>query len=124
MRKKLRGENDWKPAKAKLPKALSEGEETMARDLSAYNIGYLREYQFAPPRRWKFDFALLSNSIAIECEGGVYGRGRHTRPKGFIADCEKYTEAAIKGFKVLRFTTDQITSGVAIQTVLRALGRV
>lgn len=33
----------------------------------------------------------------------MFSRGRHNRPAGFIADCEKYNAAAIAGWKVLRF---------------------
>jgi hypothetical protein len=40
--------------------------------------------------------------VALEVEGGVFSRGRHVRPAGFIADCEKYNAAAIAGWRVVR----------------------
>ena len=66
--------------------------------------GYLLtpEYCFAPPRRWKFDFALEDHRIAIELEG--IG-GRHQFTAGFLADMEKYNEAASRGWRLLRFTS-------------------
>jgi very-short-patch-repair endonuclease len=61
------------------------------------------------------------NRIAIECEGGTWGKSRHTSGKGYIADIEKYNKAALMGFKVLRFTTEQIKTGQAIHAILEAI---
>lgn len=46
--------------------------------------------------------------IAVEIEGGSWINGRHTRGKGYRNDCEKYLEAAILGWTVLRFTSDML----------------
>ena len=62
------------------------------------------EFQFAPPRRWRFDFAWPAFRVAVELEGGVWTRGRHVRPKGFLADVEKYNHATRLGWAVLRLT--------------------
>lgn len=61
------------------------------------------EYQFAAPRRWRFDFAWPGAKIAVEVEGGIFIRGRHVRPLGYINDIEKYNRAAILGWQVLRW---------------------
>ena len=81
-----------------------------------------REYRFAPPRRWRFDMAWPDKMVAVECEGGVWTRGRHTRGAGFIADCEKYNRAALDGWCVLRFTSEHIHRGDAVTLVAHALG--
>lgn len=47
----------------------------------------------------------------IECEGGIHSYGRHNRASGFIADCEKYLEAALLGWRVIRLTGEQINAG-------------
>jgi hypothetical protein len=47
--------------------------------------------------------------IALEVEGGVWTRGRHTRGKGFLGDMEKYNAAALGGWCVLRVTPDRLT---------------
>lgn len=65
---------------------------------------YVTEHRFHPKRRWRFDFAWPAYRIAVEVEGGVYSKGRHTRAKGYSEDCTKYNEAAIYGWRVLRLT--------------------
>lgn len=69
------------------------------------------EYRFAPPRRWRFDYAWPALLVALEIEGGVWTGGRHTRGAGYSRDCEKYTEAALRGWRVLRVTTDMVRDG-------------
>jgi len=36
-------------------------------------------------------------------------------------DCEKYNQASLDGWTLLRFTGDQIKSGEALQTIEKAL---
>jgi very-short-patch-repair endonuclease len=106
-----------------IPRAASKGEETLALQLKAEGIKFQREFRFAPPRRWKFDFALgvEHGDIAVEIEGGSWSAGAHTRGKHFEQDCEKYAEAVIIGWRVFRFTTDMVMSGEAIKYILRAI---
>ena len=59
--------------------------------------------------------------MALEIEGGVWTRGRHTRAKGYIGDMEKYNAAALMGWHVLRVTPQQVSSGEAGRLVQRAL---
>jgi hypothetical protein len=49
-------------------------------------------------------------------------RARHTSGVGFTGDCEKYNEALIGGWRVLRVTGEQVSSGAALDWVRRALG--
>lgn len=65
-------------------------------------IKYQKEFRFHPVRKWRFDF-LIDKNIAVEIEGGIWNYGRHNRGSGFIADAEKYNEATILGFKLLRY---------------------
>lgn len=60
------------------------------------------EVQFHPDRKWRFDFAIRSIRVAIEIEGGTYGKGAHTRGRGYAEDCEKYNAAAMLGWSVFR----------------------
>ncbi len=104
----------------KIPHPKSLGEETLAMQLDAYKIPFEREWKFCE-RKWRFDFAFPDKKIAVEIEGGIFTHGRHTRPLGYIADMDKYNNAALAGFKVLRFTSGQVTSGAAIGCILGAL---
>jgi very-short-patch-repair endonuclease len=67
------------------------------------------EWRFDEVRRWRFDFAHRESRVAIEIEGGVWSGGRHTRGAGFVGDCEKYLEAHLAGWRVMRLTKEMIT---------------
>lgn len=107
----------------KLPKAPSPGEEGLARDCQCYHVKVEREFQFAPPRRWRADFCVLDRKLLIEVEGGTWTNGRHNRGSGMEADCVKYATAVLLGYKLLRFTTSQVVSGYAIDTILQVLAQ-
>ena len=64
----------------------------------------VEELAFHPKRKWRFDFAHPATKTAIEIEGGVWGQSRHTKPVGYIKDCEKYNAAAAAGWTVFRLT--------------------
>lgn len=103
------------------PKKLSPGEEALAMHFQCYKILVVREYQFDKSRRWRFDFAIPSKALGIEVEGGTWTNGRHNRGSGMAADCIKYNTAVLRGWRVLRFTTEQVVSGLAIDTILQAM---
>jgi hypothetical protein len=50
------------------------------------------------------------SGIAIELEGGVWSKGRHTRPSGFLNDMEKYNLAASMGILVFRVPSHDIST--------------
>jgi hypothetical protein len=81
----------------------------------------VRELHFHKPRKWRFDLAYPDLKIAIECEGGTWSGGRHSRGKGFEDDCYKYNQAELDGWKVFRFTSAMILNASAINTVKEAL---
>jgi very-short-patch-repair endonuclease len=101
---------------------MSAAENLLELHLRAQKInGYEREYEFARPRKWRFDFAWVQKRIALEIEGAVWVNGRHTRGSGFVKDMEKYNAAALAGWKVFRVSTAQVRSGEALRIVERAL---
>lgn len=98
-------------------------------------------------RKWAFDYAYIGHRIAIEVEGGAFGRylvvtsgyerrrgqtiplkpgtviragGRHNTGEGMQADCFKYSYAAILGWLVVRVTTTMIRDGGAIELITEA----
>lgn len=109
--------------------------------------GAIREYRFDDKRRWRFDFAFPEWKVAIEIEGGIFRvrcgdckgkgflgkkrctgcagqgfrQGRHTRGKGFEKDCEKYNEAVLQGWRVIRLTPRMLDDLVYLKRLFSAL---
>lgn len=63
-----------------------------------------REYKFHPSRKWRFDWAIPGLKIAVEFEGIISEKSRHTTIPGYSNDAIKYNEAAMLGWTVLRYT--------------------
>ena len=113
-------------------------ETVFAKQLTVWGWDFIREYQFHPTRRWRFDFITAQGRddpeamlrmvqqipqyiqrvcIAVEIEGAV-GWGRHTRRQGFMDDCVKYNTAASMGWRVFRFPSEQVKDGSAIKFLM------
>lgn len=100
----------------------SEGETVLATHLKACKINFEQEYKFHPTRKWRADFLITGTKILVEVEGGIWSGGRHTRGKGYLGDMEKYNEAAAMGYTVLRFSTEQVKSGLALKKIEQLVG--
>ncbi len=109
-------------SKVKGEKVVSEGEAKLASDLKALRISFEQEYKFHPKRQWRADFHITGTKILVEVEGGIWTGGRHTRGKGFIHDMEKYNAATVLGYQVLRFSTEQVKSGLAVRQIEKMVG--
>ncbi len=81
----------------------------------------VKEYKFHPTRRWRFDYAIPEHKIALEVEGGVWTGGRHTSPKGFLNDIEKYNAATLMGWRVFRTTPDELYKLSTINLIKAAI---
>lgn len=68
----------------------------------------IAEYKFHPTRKWRVDY-WHNSGVAIEVEGSVWTRGRHTRGSGFLADMEKYNALAERGVLLFRVPAHEIT---------------
>jgi very-short-patch-repair endonuclease len=97
---------------AAAPRRESAGEAAFAAALRIHQrTGYalpepVRELVFAPPRRWRFDFAWPDALVAVEIDGGQWkaGGGRHNTD----ADRDKLNHAAAIGWRVVRFSPQQV----------------
>ena len=79
-------------------------EEQFSELLSALGVSeWVTQHKFHPTRKWRFDFAWPDLKLACEIDGGIFSRGRHVNPRGFIADCEKSNEATRLGWRLFRF---------------------
>lgn len=81
----------------------------------------VREFRFHPTRMWRFDLAYPDRGLAIEIEGGTFMAGRHNRGVGMRGDAEKYNEAALLGWTVIRVTGDMFKDGTVFSLVDRVL---
>lgn len=84
--------------------------------------GVVSEHKFHETRKWRFDWAWPHLKLALEIEGGAWIGGRHTSGAGFVKDLEKYSEAAILGWRIIRVTPQQMENGEAHGLIDRALG--
>lgn len=66
------------------------------------------EFRFAPPRKWRFDFAWPVQRIALEVDGGIWSKGRHARGSGILGEHEKFNAAAARGWRVFRCTPQSV----------------
>ncbi len=81
----------------------------------------VREHRFLEARKFRFDYAWLSERIALEVEGGVWGGGRHNSPVGFLNDITKYNLAAVHGWIVLRCTPQQLRTPETVAMIKKAM---
>ena len=84
------------------------------------------ELCFAPPRKWRFDYAFfggVSGGVALEVNGAVWTRGRHTRGQGYINDMEKMNRAMMLNWRVLQVTPDKLRTVATIEYIRELLRR-
>lgn len=101
-----------------------DGADLLAFQLTAVGLtDWRREFCFHPERKWRLDLCFPEQRLGVEIEGFAAGgkAGRHQRLGGFSADCHKYSELAIMGWRLIRCTTRQVKSGEALQWIERAL---
>jgi hypothetical protein len=68
------------------------------------------EYQFCPPRRFRWDFCHLETRIGIEIQGGIWmQRSGHSGGDGLLKDYEKYCFAAANGWRLFTLASEMIT---------------
>lgn len=109
----------WKVDSVK--RSRSRWEAALELQLRAVGLRPEVEFRFHESRRFRFDFAFPSERVAVEVEGGVWTRGRHTRGGGFESDCQKYSIAAVEGWCVIRATPSMVESGEAVRLIETAL---
>jgi hypothetical protein len=81
----------------------------------------IQEYTFAPPRRWRFDYAWPAERLALEVEGGVFVGGRHSRGVGMLKDMAKYNAAVLLGWRVLRVVPRELATPATVDLLRQVL---
>jgi hypothetical protein len=108
-----------------------------------------QEYRFDKVRKWRIDLAYPPLRIGIEVEGGAFSApvkchncgalvmqrtktgkmvvvragGRHNRGVGLENDAEKYNQAAIDNWMILRVTPTMIKDGRAVDVIGNAIAK-
>ena len=79
--------------------------ESFLRLCKEEGLNPMPEYKFHEKRRWRIDyyFEREEKKVALEIEGGIYTKGRHTRGSGFEKDMEKYNELSKHGIYLIRY---------------------
>lgn len=108
-----------RPRKATAPQASSDLFTVLCKRV--LGVECVKEYRFHDKRKWRFDYAIPEHKIAIEVEGGVWTGGRHTSPKGFLGDMEKYNTATVMGWRVLRTTPEDLLARATFLMIRRTI---
>ena len=108
--------------KRRSTKIESVGESELVIQLKALKIEFEQEFKFHAKRKWRADFHITGKKLLVEVEGGIWSGGRHTRGKGYLGDMEKYNAATVMGYRVIRFSTEQVKSGLAVQQIEKMVG--
>ena len=102
---------------------MSKLEDLFAAQLDRAGVEYQRELMLIPSRRFRFDFVFLEHNLVAEIEGAIWVGGRHTSGAGFLKDCEKYNLLVEHGWQLLRFPSNLVRDGSALQQTLRVLDK-
>ena len=91
------------------------------------------EMFFHPTRKWRFDLCWPAQKVALERQGGTWGKGkecslcgqrrsgRHSGGAGYRNDSEKLFEAQMLGWLVIYATADMMEDGSVFRMVEEAL---
>lgn len=103
---------------------ISKPEALLALQIKAAGLpAPVLELVFAPPRKFRFDFAWPARKVALEIDGAIWSQGRHTRGAGVEKDMEKGNLAVLTGWRVLHFSPRHVTAGIAISVLRQVLER-
>src|SRR5262245_43693027 len=102
-------------------RAFERPEGLLMQQLQFARIPFTPQFTPLPPRKWRWDVGFPEHRLLVDCQGGVFSRGRHVRGIGYEQDCEKWNAAVLAGWRVLIVTTSQVESGAALGWIESAL---
>lgn len=92
--------------KVKIPQSIGKYKLHLIAVLKNSGLNFVPEFEFSPDRKFRFDWALPDLMVAVEYEGIFSEKSGHTTLSGYKKDVEKYNQATILGWKILRYTAD------------------
>jgi len=119
---------------------MNPAEDLLSVHLAELGLHFERQYAYAKGRRFKADFAVWQpwgvgnyrylipgqgypglRLALIEVTGGIYSKQAHGSVTGVLKDNERLNQATLNGWKMLRFTPQQVESGEAKGMIEEAL---
>ena len=95
-------------------------EDMLASHLSYAGIAFVRQAQPFPLRKFAVDF--LIGDLIVEIDGGIYRRDpSHSSITGILRDMTKQNLATLNGYRMLRFTGQQVEDGDALAMIEQVL---
>ena len=85
--------------------------------------GMVRELRAIPGRRFRIDFAWPDLKLAVEVQGGLWTRGRHSRPMGIVKDYEKFNLLTLHGWRVLLLTSLDVRGEKGLEMIRDAISQ-
>jgi len=85
--------------------------------------GMVRELRAIPKRRFRIDFAWPDLKLAVEVQGGLWTRGRHSRPMGIVKDYEKFNLLTLHGWRVLLLTSLDVRGEKGLEMIRDAISQ-
>lgn len=86
-----------------------------------HKIPAVAEYKFDSIRKWRFDFAWPDQKLALECQGGLFIGGRHSRGASLLKEHEKLNAAACAGWRILYTTPVELCMAETVATIKAAI---
>lgn len=113
---------DAKPLTAKTHGPDYADEDAFCRECIQHGLPEPKpEYRFHETRKWRFDYAWTHARLALEVDGGIWVRGRHSGGAGQLKDMEKFNAAACQGWRVIKVTPQQIHKPETFAMIRKAL---
>jgi hypothetical protein len=114
-------------------------EDLLAIHLKELGVDFERQYAYVPGRKFKADFVMYPavsgqmssmnwtmyrqrRPILIEVQGGIFSKKAHGSISGILNDNARLNFATKHGYRVLRFTTDEVNDGRAKAFIADVLG--
>jgi very-short-patch-repair endonuclease len=89
----------------------NEAEQVLAFQCLADGLtDFEQEYVFCASRKYRLDLAFPTQKVGIEIDGSIFSQGAHSRPLGIMRDM-----LVLCGWRVLRYTPQQVRAGDAIE---------
>ena len=99
----------------------SQLEEALWQQIVAAELPWpQREFRFCK-RRWRWDFAFEHLLLAVEVQGGRWGKSTHGGGARQTRSFEKLNEAALLGWKIFYVNAEMIADGTALALIQRAI---